>query len=95
MHGSLETLYLFNVGLLAFGIFFVKDRSTNKNQSALANTSMGLSFTLVVITLCYHFYPFVLKKSNTRLRIEDIVKNLGAGVAERRARNSRDIYQLV
>ena len=42
-----------------------------------------------MITLCYHFHRFVLKKSNTWLRIEEILRNLGAGVADRRANNGR------
>ncbi|XP_064397230.1 uncharacterized protein LOC135344073 [Halichondria panicea] len=87
---SLETLYLFNVAILAFGTSYVKD--TKKDQSALANTSMVLSFTLFVITFCYHFYKFVLKKSNTWLKIEDILRNLRAGVADRRANNNRELY---
>ena len=91
--GSLKTLYLLNVAILSNGAFTVKD--TTKNQSTLANTSMAISFTLFVITLCYHFYQFVLKKSNTWLRIEDILRNLRAGAAERRANNGREMYQLV
>ncbi len=56
---------------------------------------MAISFTLFVITLCYHFYQFVLKKSNTWLKIEEI---LGAGAADmrlRRANNVRQMYQQV
>ncbi|XP_064389295.1 uncharacterized protein LOC135337310 isoform X1 [Halichondria panicea] len=93
---SLKSLYLLNVAMLAFGTFYVKD--TKNSQSALANTSMAISFTLFVITLCYHFYQFVLKKSNTWLKIEDTIRNLGAGAADmrlRRANNAREMYQLV
>ncbi|XP_064389302.1 uncharacterized protein LOC135337314 isoform X2 [Halichondria panicea] len=93
---SLETLYLFDVAILAFGTFYVKD--TNKDQSVLANTSMAISFTLFVTTLCYHFYQVVLKKSNTWLKIEDTIRNLRAGAADmrlRRANNAREMYQLV
>ncbi|XP_064389300.1 uncharacterized protein LOC135337313 isoform X2 [Halichondria panicea] len=93
---SLETLYLFDVAILAFGTSYVKD--TNKDQSALANTSMAISFTLFVTTLCYHFYQVVLKKSNTWLKIEDTIRNLRAGAADmrlRRANNAREMYQLV
>ena len=75
---SLETLYLLNLAILSFGTSYVKD--TRKDQSALANTSMAISFILFVITLCYHFYQFVLKKNNTWLRIEDILRNLVAVV---------------
>ncbi len=91
--GSLETLYLLNIATLAFGTFYVK-----KNQSALANTSIAISFTLFVTTLCYHFYQFVLKKSNTWLKVEDTIRNLRAGAADmrlRRANNIREMYQLV
>ena len=93
---SLETLYLFNVFILSFGTSYVKD--TNKDQSALANISMAISFTLFVTTLCYHFYQFVLKKSNTWLKIEDTIRNLRAGAADmrlRRANNGREMYQPV
>ncbi|XP_064389004.1 uncharacterized protein LOC135337044 [Halichondria panicea] len=93
---SLETLYLFNVFILSFGTFYVKD--TNKDQSALANTSMAISFTLFVTILCYYFYQFMLKKSNTWLKIEDTMRNLRAGAADmrlRRANNAREMYQLV
>ena len=96
MRDSLETLYLLNIVCLAFGTSYVKD--TNKNQSVLANTSMATSFILFVTTLCYHFYQFVLKKSNTWLKIEDTIKNLRAGAADmrlRRANNAREMYQLV
>ncbi|XP_064389558.1 uncharacterized protein LOC135337558 [Halichondria panicea] len=94
--GSFETLYLLNIATLSFGTFYVKD--TKKDQSALANTSIAISFTLFVTTLCYHFYQFVLKKSNTWLKIEDTIRNLGAGAADmrlRRANNARQMYQLV
>ncbi len=91
--GSLETLYLLNVATLAFGTSYVK--LAKKDQSGLANTSMAISFTLFVITLCYHFYQFVLKKNNTWLRIEEIIRNLGAGVADRRANNGWEMYQSV
>ena len=94
--GSLETLYLLNVAILSNGAFIVKD--TTKDQSTLANTSMAISFTLFVITLCYHFHQFVLKKSNTWLRIEDILSNLRASVADmklRRANNIREMYHPV
>ncbi len=93
--GSLETLYLLNVAILAFGTFYVKD--TKKYQSALANTSMAMSFTIFVITLCYHFYQFVLKKSDTWLKIEDIIRNLraGADMRLRLANNDREMYQQV
>ncbi len=67
---SLESLYLLNVAILAFGTSYVKD--TKKDQSALANTSMTISFTLFVITLCYHFYQFILKKSDTWLNFDTI-----------------------
>ncbi|XP_064389258.1 uncharacterized protein LOC135337274 [Halichondria panicea] len=93
---SLETLYLLNVALIAFGTFYVKD--TKSSQSALSITSMALSFIIFVITLCYHFYQFVLKKSNTWLKIEDTIRNLRAGAADMRllqANNGRQMYQLV
>ena len=51
---SLETIYLLNVAILTFGTFYVKDTKTD--QSALTNTSMAISFTLFVITFCYHFF---------------------------------------
>ena len=88
---SLETLYLLNIVCLAFGTSFVKD--TRKNQSALANTSMAISFVIFAITLCYHFYQFVLKNINTWLKIEDTIRNLGANVVVRRASNGREMYQ--
>ncbi len=93
---SLESLYLLNVVILAVGTSYVKD--TKKDQSALANTSMAISFTLFVITLYYHFHQFLLKKSNTWLKIEDTMRNLRAGAADmrlRRANNGRELYQLV
>ncbi|XP_064397236.1 uncharacterized protein LOC135344080 [Halichondria panicea] len=90
---SLESVYLLNIAILTFGTSYVKD--TNKDQSALANTSMAISFTLFVITLCYHFYKFILKKSNTWLKIEDILRNLRAGVADRRANKDRELYHPV
>ncbi|XP_064390063.1 uncharacterized protein LOC135337972 [Halichondria panicea] len=93
---SLETLYLLNIVCLAFGTFYVKD--TKKDQSALANTSMAISFIIFAITLCYHFYEFVLKKSNTWLKVEDTIRNLRAGAADirlRQANNDHEMYQLV
>ncbi len=84
------------VATLAFGISYVQD--TKKDQSALANTLMAISFTLFVITLCHHVHQFILKKSNTWLKIEDTIKNLRAGAADmrfRRSNNGRELYQLV
>ncbi len=91
--GSLETLYLLNLAILAFGTSYVKD--TRRDQSALANTSMAISFTLFVITFCYHFYQFLLKKTNTWLKIEDTIRNLRAGAADMRLHNGQEMYQLV
>ncbi len=88
---SLETIYLLNVAILTFGTFYVKDTKTD--QSALTNTSMAISFTLFVITFCYHFYHFVLKKSNTCLKLEDIIKNLGFGVTNRRFRQANNDWE--
>ncbi|XP_064388829.1 uncharacterized protein LOC135336892 [Halichondria panicea] len=93
---SLETLYLLNVAILAFGTSYVKE--TKGDQSALGNTSMALSFSLVVITLSYHFYQYVLKKSNTWPKVKDIIKSLGDFVADKRlqrANNSREMHQQV
>ena len=93
---SLETLYLLNVAFLAFGTSYVKD--TLKDQSALANTSMAIYCIIFAITLCYHFYQFVLKKSNTWLKMEDIIRSVGAVRTDtrlRRANNGREMYQLV
>ena len=90
---SFETLCLLNVAILAFGTSYVKD--AKKDQSALANISMELSFTLFVITFCYHFYQFVLKKSTAWLKIEDILRNFEAGVADRRANNGRQLYHPI
>ena len=90
---SLETFYLLNIASLAFGTFYVK-----KSQSALANTSIAISFTLFVTTLCYHFYQLALKKINIWLQLEDIVRNLGSSVTNRRfqqTNNSREMYQMV
>ncbi len=53
------SIYIFNVAILAFGAFFVKE-DTKIDQSALANTLMAISFILFVITLCYHFYQFII-----------------------------------
>ncbi|XP_064397068.1 uncharacterized protein LOC135343947 [Halichondria panicea] len=94
--GSLETLYLLNVAIFAFGTFYVKD--TKKDQSVLADTSMAISFILFVTTLCYHFYQSVLKKLSMWLKIEDNIRNLRSGVADmrlQRANNSREKYQQV
>ncbi len=44
---SLESLYLLNVVILAFGTSYVED--TKKDQSALANTSIAISFTLLIL----------------------------------------------
>ncbi len=90
--GFLETLYLVNVAILAFGTSYVED--TNRLQPLLANISMAISFTLFVITIGYHFHQFVLKKSNTWLKS---VRNLGAGVTSmrlRRANNAMRMQQL-
>ncbi|XP_064397227.1 uncharacterized protein LOC135344071 [Halichondria panicea] len=89
----LESLYLLNVAILAFGTSYVKD--TKKDLSALANTSIALSFILFVITFCYHFYQFVLKRSTAWLKIEDILRNFGAGVADRRANNNQNLYHPI
>ena len=85
---SLETLY--NVATLAFGSYV---KETKKYRSAaLANTSMAISFTLFVITLSYHFYKFVLKKSNTWLKIEDTIRNFGADMRLRQDNNGQEMY---
>ena len=79
---SLETLYLLNITILAMGSSYINE--TKKDQSALANISMAISFIIFVITLSYHFYQFVLKKSNTWLKVENIVRNLGVVLAGKR-----------
>ena len=47
-------------------------RETNKNQLALANTSMAISFILFLIILGYHFYKYTLKSTRVWARVTQL-----------------------
>ena len=59
LQDSLETLFLTNIVILTVATYHI--RETNKNQLALANTSMAISIILFLIILSCHFYMYILK----------------------------------
>ena len=64
LQDSLETLFLTHVVILTLAT-----RESNKNQLALANTSMAISFILFLINLGYHFYKYILKGTRVWARV--------------------------
>ena len=62
LQDSLETLFLINIVVLAIATYhiMIRESETNKNQLALVNTSMAISFILFLIILSYHFYKYIL-----------------------------------
>ena len=70
LQDSLETLFLTNIVILTVATFYI--RETNKNQLALANTSMAISFILFLIILGYHFYKYILKGTQIWARVTQL-----------------------
>ena len=56
LQDSLETLFLTNLVVLAIATLYImiRDSETNKNQLALVNTSVAISFILFLIILGFH-----------------------------------------
>ena len=88
LQDSLETLFLTNVAILAIATLYniIRD-SMNKNQLALANTSMAISFILFLIVLGYHFYKYILKGTRVWARVTQCCQR-------RDAHNRRHLYQF-
>ena len=79
LQDSLETLFLTNVAILAIATLYniIRD-SMNKNQLALANTSMAISFILFLIILGYHFYKYILNGTQVWARVTQCCQRRGA-----------------
>ena len=71
LQDALETLFLTNIVVLAIATYhiMIRESETNKNQLALANTSMAISFILFLIILGYHFYKYILKGTRVWARV--------------------------
>ena len=80
LQDSLETLFLTNIVVLAIATYhiMIRESETNKNQLALANTSMAISFILFLIVLGYHFYKYILKGTRVWARVTQCCQRRGA-----------------
>ena len=89
LQDSLETLFLTNIVVLAIATYhiMIRESETNKNQLALANTSMAISFILFLIVLGYHFYKYILKGTRVWARVTQCCQRRGA-------HNRRHLYQF-
>ena len=67
LQDSLETLFLTNIVFLAIATLYI--RETNGNQSALANTSMAISFVLFLVILGYQISNYILKGTRVWTRV--------------------------
>ena len=76
LQDSLETLFLTNIVILAIATLYNIIREMNKNQLALANTSMAISFILFLIILGYHFYMYILKGTRVWARVTQLRQRL-------------------
>ena len=98
LRDSLETLFLTNIVVLAIATFYIRENNkdqmvtyhiieTNEGQRALANTSMAISFILVLIILGFHFYKYILRGTRVWARVTQCCQRRGAP-------NRRQMYQL-
>ena len=89
LQDALETLFLTNIVVLAIATYhiMIRESETNKNQLALANTSMAISFILFLIILGYHFYKYILKGTRVWARVTQCCQRRGA-------HNRRHMYQF-
>ena len=80
LQDSLETLFLTNIVVLAIATYhiMIRESKTNKNQLALANTSMAISFILFLIVLGYHFYKYILNGTRVWARVTQCCQRRGA-----------------
>ena len=80
LQDSLETLFLANIVALSVVTVYIREtsedqlvtyhiRETNDNQLALANTSMAISFILFLFITSYHFYKYILKRTQIWARV--------------------------
>ena len=65
----------------------IRESEPNKNQLALVNTSMAISFILFLIILGYHFYKYILKGTRVLARVTQCCQRRGA-------HNRRHLYQF-
>lgn len=87
LQDSLETLFLLNIAVLAYATSYVGD--THRNQLALANTSMAISFVLFAGIVCYHCYNYILKSTKVWVNIMQTFRR------KAHARRGHEMYQLV
>ncbi len=69
----IETLFLFNLTILAYGTSYV--REIKGNQYILANFSMSIAFILFLTIVCFHTHKYVLKKTNVWLKVINCFKS--------------------
>ena len=67
LQDSLETLFLTNIVILAISTSYVSE--TSKNQLALVNISMAISFILFLVILGFHFYKYILEGTRVWARV--------------------------
>ena len=96
LKGSLDNFFLSNLAIFANGTSCVVF-STHRQQT-LACISMAITFALFVMIISYHFYRYILSKTNIWPKLAIIIASLKtcmAGLRLRQAKNGREMYQLV
>ena len=58
---TLETSFFINLGIVTYATYHVQ--GSEGNQIALASTSLGISFVIVLGIVIYHFYAYILKET--------------------------------
>ena len=96
LKGSLDDFFLSNLAIFAYGTSCIG--FSIGRQQTLACISMAITFALFVMIISYHFYRYMLSKTNIWPKLAIIIASLKtciAGLRLRQAGNRQDMYQLV
>ena len=96
LKGFLDNFFLSNLAIFANGTSSV-GFSTSRQQT-LACISMAITFVLFVMIISYHFYRYILSKTNIWPKLAIVIASLKTcmvGLRLRQAKNGREMYQLV
>ena len=91
----IETMFLLNLVLLAFGTLYAEIGGKKQVVTTLADVSMGFSACLFLIIVCYHSYKYVYLQSKFHRRhktqISKITKTIRGNLRRDLSRNKAEV----
>ena len=88
---SLETLFLLNLAVFAYGRFYLGD--IMNGQQTLATLSTTFAFILFLVIICFHIYQYILLKMSIWPVVTYLMSRLKNSVIK--LRQTDEVYELV